>query len=490
MPHDQLAPLFDSQVVEQSLGWRVFPVSEAEIATRLSENEFRDVVKTREGQKIYFLKRMMPLGPEEARLLRGALENYRGRGKKGQGAIESFREFVKANNFSLGRPQKEGLEKAVTMLFSPEGPLAELLEHECLEEIAVIGLGKSKPVHAFDAAFGWLPTNLYFASGQEVKNIANSLAGKSGRRVTFRTPAVNSFLRDGSRMNAVMEPAAVSGPCITIRKFRKEPFTPAELVACGSASAEQMAFLWMALQADCSALVCGNTGSGKTTLLNSLFNFIPKNERVVIVEETPEISVPHRHAVKLATSDGIGIGMQELIINTLRMRPDRVVIGEARSRKEVAAFVDTMLAGQGKGCYATFHAQSSEDAIARLQGLGVMPQDIGAIDLLLVQKRWTRFSSGIGSEERKLVEISEASAKKGAKGAAGMNRLFAYDFRKKKFFTAARPKRAMEKICRTFGIGEKAIEGEISRRAKFILDLRGARQEEFFNAIGNYGKLE
>jgi Flp pilus assembly CpaF family ATPase len=114
---------------------------------------------------------------------------------------------------------------------------------------------------------------------------------------------------------------------------------------------QSLAFLWLALQSDCTLLICGNTGSGKTSTLNALFCFVPANERIVVVEETPEIRLPHEHQIRLASSLELGIDMHSLIVDSLRMRPDRIIVGEMRTASETKAFVDTLLAGQGKGSY-------------------------------------------------------------------------------------------------------------------------------------------
>ena len=488
------AQVFDSQVVERALGWRAFTIRQEEIEQVLSENEMRAIIKLRGGRSVYLLKRIPCLSGEEATLIAAAIDDYmERRHKRHVSATEAFAAFAREQNISSQKEQMEYLSQAISRVVGQAGILSEVLEHEGLEEIAVIGLGQAKPVHVYDSSFGWLPTNLYFSREREIRNIVNAVAGKIGRRITLRSPGINAFLEDGSRLNALMEPASVSGPAVTIRKFRKSPFTPSELAQKGACSFGQLAFLWMAMQADCSALVCGNTGSGKTTLLNSLFNFVPANDRVVIVEETPEICIPHRHTIRTATCQGIEIGMGELIVNTLRMRPDRVIVGEVRRQDEVAAFIDTLLAVQGKGSYGTFHAQSSQEAIARMRSLGALESDLCALDLILVQKRWSSFANGTAREERRLIEISEpaAAAQSGSarqQGNVRARKLFSYDFATQKFRADGLGGRACEKICRSFGISRKMLLAEMARRAKFLEGLAGMGQGEFFNAVSAYGK--
>lgn len=477
---------FESMAVEKALGWRIFQIKDSEIANVVAENEKRNIVNLRNANQVYVLKRLPVLGAEEAELLKHALHKYRTvYSREKIEPREAFEFYVRENSLTLDGEQKEYLASLLSRIVLPEGIISELLEHENIEEIAVIGLGKAKPVHVYDYGFGWIPTNLYFSKAEEVKAFVNSAGEKIGRRVTIRTPSLNAFLEDGSRLNAVMEPASVSGPLVTIRKFRKKPFTPTELFLNNTASLEQLAFLWMAMQADCSVLVCGNTGSGKTTLLNSLFTFVPKTERIIVVEETPEIIVPHRHWLRMSTSDAMGISMHELVVNTLRMRPDRVIVGEVRKEEEVKAFMDTLLAGQGKGHYATFHAQSSREAISRLKNLGAMEQDMNAIDLILVQKRWSRFNGGKWGEERKLAEIAEPRTVNNKLSAAELSK---YDFGKNKFGFNSVGEKASEKICTTFGLKKNRLKKELLERKEHLKKLAGKGMEEFFDAVNEYGK--
>lgn len=479
--------IFECLEVEKTLGWRVFKLGKNERVKTVSENDLREIVQAKTGKHIYILKNTPELSLEESKLLKKVLEEYRNKASMGAEITpkETFGKYCEEKLVHLEKDQEEYLKKILDNMIAPEGILSELLEDQNLEEIAVIGLGKTKPVYVFDTTFGWLPTNLYFSSSEEIKNITNAMAGTIGRRITLQKPRLNAVLKDGSRLNACIEPASVSGPSITIRKFRKNPFTPTELAELNSASLEQMAFLWTAIQADCSILVCGNTGSGKTTLLNSLLNFVPANERIILVEETPEINTPHKHFVKLASVEGLDIGMQDLIINTLRMRPDRVIVGEVRDKEELKAFMDTLLAGQGKGCYATFHAQSGKEALARMQNLGAMEMDLSSIDIIITQKRWSSYNRGMAIEERKLIEISEPIIEK---NHAGVRNIFSYNFEKNVFEKKKESKNVYEKISRAFKLKKNGIGKELKSRAMFLGKLRGKTQEEFFNEIQNYGK--
>ncbi len=227
----------------------------------------------------------------------------------------------------------------------------------------------------------------------------------------------------------------------------------------GTASFEMLAFLWLAIQSDCSILICGNTGSGKTTLLNALLCFVPKKERLIIVEDTPEIRAIHEHSVRLCTS--INTTMQQLIENTMRMRPDRVIVGEIRKSEEVHSFIDSALAGQGKGCFATFHAKSAKEAISRLLTYGVIEEDIASIDLIITQKRRSVLEKKRLVEQRKLEEIAEINGKE-------VEIIYCWDQMHKQFKRKNKSKKALEKICATFSLTEEGFFTELKKRAEFL----------------------
>ncbi|MCR4368382.1 MAG: ATPase, T2SS/T4P/T4SS family [archaeon] len=435
------------------------------------------IMRKSDGKLVYACG-IARISSEEAILLKNALEHKFLQGP-GPSPPDSLGHYCELSNVELTLAQRDYLGGVFVDLSSTGGALSALLSDENLEEISVIGIGRNKPVHVFDSAFGWMETDLYFSSDDELKRIINSMAGAIGRRITAQNPRLNATLPEGSRLNACISPAAVSGTAITIRKFRETPWTPPMLARTGSVSFAQLAFLWMAIRADCSILVCGNTGSGKTTLLNGLLYFMPQNERIISVEETPELRVPHKHFVKLSTSETAGIEMQGLIVNTLRMRPDRVIVGEVRTKEEAGAFIDTLLAGQGKGCYATFHAQSASEAIKRLRNLGAMEQDIACIDLIITQKRWTSNLGKSAKEHRKVLEISEPDAKE---GALGVEKIFCSGTAAGVEKISIKGKRCAQKIAASFGVKESRLEREINRRAIFLEKNAHLLQEEFLHA--------
>lgn len=281
------------------------------------------------------------------------------------------------------------------------GPLEELLQDNSVTEIMV---------NQFDKIFverrGRLERHsLTFTSERAVLGVIERIVAPLGRRIDESSPMVDARLKDGSRVNAIIPPLALKGPALTIRKFAKRKMTAQDLVELGSMSAEMAEFLEVCVAARRNIVVSGGTGSGKTTLLNILSNFIPHEDRIITVEDAAELQLHHDHWVSLesrpANGEGKGaIPIRELVRNTLRMRPDRIVVGECRGG-EALDMLQAMNTGHD-GSLTTLHANSPRDALARLETMVLMAgmdlplsairdQVASAIHLIVQQ---TRFACG------------------------------------------------------------------------------------------------
>jgi len=441
--------LFFSEGKADSLGWRV----------------------SNEGAA-YFVHALPCMSAEEEQLVCGVVQEIKETsaeegftGLRGNGAGNFFDAYCEREGVSVDSGQREYLLEVVEKEVSGNSVLEPMLRDDSLEEIAVIGIGK--PVYVYARERGWLKTNCVFTSEEKVVDLVNRMARGMGRRVTLKSPRLNAVLECGSRLHASIPP--VSGVEVTIRKFRQKPLTFVDLLNYNTISVEALAFLWLAFQTDCSVLVAGNTASGKTSTLNALFSFVPLSERVLVVEETPEILLPHEHVCRLTANPELGVSLRDLITDSLRMRPDRVIVGEVRSDEEVEAFFQTVLSGQARGSYASFHGQSAGEAVKRLRASGVREEDVGSLDLLLVQRRMVRYAeSARGKEVRRCTEVCELCE-------SGKPRaLFSYDAGKDALSKKTIGKRVAGKACEAFGFTRKELCAELAKRTRFLQGLKGS----------------
>lgn len=253
-----------------------------------------------------------------------------------------------------------------------------------------------------------------FTDDTHLLRILRRILAPLGRRLDDSNPMVDARLPNGGRLNAIISPLAVDGPMVSIRKFRKDPFTPDELLAKGTFDAPMQALLKAMVLGRCNILVSGGTSSGKTSLLNALASYVPPSERVITVEDTAELSLNHPHVVRLESriggAEGQGaVSIRDLVRNSLRMRPDRIVVGEVRGA-EVLEMLQAMNTGHD-GSMATIHANTPRDCLYRIEMLAgfagfqgsedsLRRQIASAIDFIVQISR-------LGSGRRVLVSITE-----------------------------------------------------------------------------------
>lgn len=306
---------------------------------------------------------------------------------------------------------KEVLDEALGL-----GPLETLLAEDSVTEIMVNGADK-----IFVERSGKISLSpVTFTSNVHLRNVIERIVTPLGRRIDEKTPYVDARLKDGSRVNAVIEPIAIDGPSLTIRKFAKKPITVDNYVQWGSMTEPMIDFMRICVENGLNIIISGGTGSGKTTLLNVMSSFIPSTERIVTVEDAAELQLKQEHVVRLETRpsnmEGTGsITIRDLVRNSLRMRPDRIVVGECRGG-EALDMLSAMNTGHD-GSMTTVHANSPREAIGRLETLCLMAgmdlpakaireQIAGAVDLII---QISRLSDG----SRKILSITEVAGMQG-----------------------------------------------------------------------------
>lgn len=251
------------------------------------------------------------------------------------------------------------------------GPLQPLLDDPTVTEIMV-----NAPDLIFIERGGRLEeTDAAFFSVDHLRRVIDRIVGNVGRQINESAPLVDARMDDGSRVNAIIPPLAIDGPQLTIRKFSDTVLGVDALIENGSISREGALFLQAAVEAECNVIVSGGTGSGKTTLLNALSSFVPPGERVITIEDTAELQLQRRHVVRLesrnANTEGKGtVGIRELVRNALRMRPDRIIIGECRG-PETLDMLQAMNTGH-EGSLTTLHANTPRDALSRMETMVLM----------------------------------------------------------------------------------------------------------------------
>jgi pilus assembly protein CpaF len=329
---------------------------------------------------------------------------------------ELFGRIADEEGLALTRAERVRMLEQITDEILGLGPLEPLLRDETLTEVMVNG-----PQQVYIEREGKLElTNVTFQNDEHVMKIIQRIIAPIGRRVDESSPMVDARLADGSRVNAIIPPLSLVGPVITIRKFSATPYTVDDLVRFGTATPDMFEFLEACVKARLNVFVSGGTGSGKTTMLNILSSFIPDDERIVTIEDAAELQLRQEHVVTLEARppniEGKGqIPIRELVRNSLRMRPDRIVVGECRSA-EALDMLQAMNTGHD-GSMSTGHANTPRDMLSRLETMVLMAgmdlplraireQISSAVDLIVHQNR-------LKDGTRKIVNITEVQGMEG-----------------------------------------------------------------------------
>ncbi len=329
---------------------------------------------------------------------------------------ELFDQILVEENIVLSRAEKARLFDQITAEILGLGPLQPLLEEETVTEIMVNG---AKNIYI--ERFGKIQrVPMTFESDEHVMRIIERIVSPLGRRIDESSPYVDARLPDGSRVNAIIPPLSLIGPVLTIRKFAKVPITIEQMIQYGTLTPESVQFLKACVESRINCIISGGTGSGKTTLLNVLSTFIPNDERIITIENAAELQLRQEHVVTLESRppniEGKGeITIRHLVINSLRMRPDRIIVGEIRDEAALD-MLQAMNTGHD-GSMTTAHANSPRDVLARLETMVLMAgmdltvraireQVSSALDLIIHQER-------MRDGTRKVVAITEVSGMEG-----------------------------------------------------------------------------
>jgi pilus assembly protein CpaF len=325
-------------------------------------------------------------------------------------------EVIKEDESFRGKIDRKKVVEELINDLTGFGPINPLILDEEITEIMVNG-----PHQVYVEKRGKIQlSSVQFRDNEHVMNIIDKIVSPIGRRIDESSPMVDARLPDGSRVNAIIPPLALNGPTITIRKFSKDPYTIEDLISFGTVTKEMAIFLDSCVKAQLNIFVSGGTGSGKTTTLNVLSNFIPQDERIVTIEDAAELQLGQEHVISLESRppniEGKGgVSIRDLVRNSLRMRPDRIVIGEVRGG-EALDMLQAMNTGHD-GSLATGHSNSPRDMIARLETMvllagvdlpvkAIREQIAGAVDVIIQQSR-------LKDGSRRIVNITEVQGLEG-----------------------------------------------------------------------------
>lgn len=340
------------------------------------------------------------------------------------------------------------------------GNIEILMHDDYIEEIVINDA--EDPVWIYHKKHAWLKTNVMIQTEEQTRHYSTMIGRKVGRQISVLEPLLDAHLNEGDRVNATIMPISTAGNTMTIRKFSRDPFTITHFLKYNTLSLEAAALIWLSMQYELSAIIAGGTASGKTSTLNVLATFFPPNQRIISIEDTREIRLPKfLHWVPLNTrqpnSEGRGeVSMEHLLVNSLRMRPDRILVGEVRRRTEAETLFEAIHTGHS--CYATFHANNAEETINRLTNppIEVPKTMMPAISLVIIQFRNRR------TGKRRTFQLAEVLP------SGEINILMQYEPKKDTLVKANKSKALYKTLQLYTGFTEKELNKDIKEKVEIL----------------------
>ncbi len=359
------------------------------------------------------------------------------------------------------------------------GEIEFLINDPNLEEIVI--QSSKEPVRVYSKKYGWLKTNIFIPTEDSIINYANIIARRVGRQITTLDPLLDAHLLTGDRINAVLYPINSKGSTIIIRKFSRDPYTIIDLIKNKTCSLDIAALLWLAVEYEMNILVSGGTASGKTSFLNAFMPFIPPNHRIISIEDTRELVLPdflywNPLVTRTPNSEGKGkVTMLDLLVNSLRMRPDRIILGEMRKHEEAMVLFEAMHTGHS--VYATLHADSAPETISRLINppIDIPANLLKAVNLNVVMFRDRK--KGI----RRILQVAEFDTEG---DRATSNIIYRWVPEKDQIIEHRESMRFFEDLSRHTGLSEIEIKKELAER-KRILDWLIKNNLRSIKEVGN-----
>ncbi len=384
----------------------------------------------------------------------------------------------------IKQSEKETLAGLLLNRVQGLGHIELVMADDWLEEVALNGA--AEPISVYHRKFGWLKTNLRVADEEEIYNYASQIGRRSGKEITLLAPVMDSHLVTGDRVTATMFPISSHGDTITIRRFARDPWTLIDFIdpVTHTLSSDMAAFLWLCVQYEMNIIVVGGTASGKTSMLNAMSALIPPFHRTITIEDTRELNLPsylNWNWVPLVTrqpnAEGKGeVKMLDLMVSGVRMRPDRIIVGEVRKREEAEVLFEAMHTGHA--VYSTMHADTGSQMLRRLTHppIDLPMTELQSLQLILVQYRDRR--SGV----RRTYEISEVITS--SADMISLNTMYRWKARQDSFEKVNESMRVVEEMDLHTGMTPDEIEDDVNEK-KTILEWMLKNHARAVDDIGN-----
>ncbi|MFA6907280.1 MAG: type II/IV secretion system ATPase subunit [Candidatus Micrarchaeia archaeon] len=375
--------------------------------------------------------------------------------------FESRANFLLSKHFpTLSEADKKVLVAYLLQNSLGLGDLEPLMHDNALEEVAINS--SAEPVWVYHKKYGWCKTNVHLKNEESIYDISAMIGRRIGKQINTLNPVMDAHLSSGDRVNATMFPVSSFGNTITIRKFSRNPWTIPYLIELNCISPQVAGLIWLCMQNELSLLVAGGTGSGKTSFLNAMSCLIPANQRIISIEDTRELTLPSfLQWVPMVTrepnAEGKGeITMLDLLVNSLRQRPDRIIVGEVRKQREAEILFEAMHTGHS--VYATLHADNASEAMTRLTTPPIsMPREsLSALAGVVVQFRHRRLNI------RRTLEFAEVQ-----KGG-DINSLYRWDLKSDKINEVGKMVSLSATLSLYSGLTQREIDSDVSDKAKIF----------------------
>ncbi len=398
--------------------------------------------------------------------------------------------IIKSENFKINENTKEKIIYYIIRDLLRYGKIDILMHDTQIEDISCTG--EKTPVYIYHRKYESMKTNIIFENDEILDKFIIGFAQKCGKHISIANPLLDATLPDGSRLQETLaKEVTTRGSSFTIRRFKAEPLTPPDLVRFATMSPEMMAYCWLAVENHESMLISGGTASGKTTTLNAILLFIPQNAKIVSIEDTREINVPHPNWIAGLTRTGITggskteVGMFELMKAAMRQRPEYIIVGEVRGEE---AFIIFQAMATGKATYSTIHADSVQAIINRLENPPInLPRVlISALNIIILQAQ-VKVGTKMTRRIKKIVEIVGLEPES---EELIVNTVFDWNPQEDKYKYFGHSK-VFEKLMKKKNIAQRTMNEEFKRRTeliKLLIDRKITYYKDIFKIVAEYSK--